>query len=135
MDFIEKINDIAQKLFLLHEGLFVGCLVAALEADLAFLEVAWSDFDSKRNAFFDPLPLFDTATEVTGVDRDSEKFLSVGLLAEARGEGLAGIDNRFLGFLLGSDRDDDDLLGRDAWRKNEPVIIGMSHDEGADETG
>ena len=93
VDAIDGVDDVAEEFLFLHEGFFVGGLVAACEADFALLEVAGADFDADGDAFFDPLPFFDTATEVAGVDFDAEVFTGVFLLAKAGGEGFAGVDD------------------------------------------
>ncbi len=55
--------------------------------------------------------------------------------AERFGEGLAGLEDGFLRFLLRGDGDDDDVLGCDAGREDQPVVVGVRHDEGADQAG
>ena len=110
-------------------------MVASLKADLALLKVARADFHPKRNAFFNPLPFLDAATEVAVIDVHAESFSAVGLFAEAGGESLTGIDHCFLGVFLGRDGNDDNLLGRDARREDQAIVVGMRHDQGANQAG
>jgi len=48
---------------------------------------------------------------------------------------MTGVDDGLFGVLFWSDRNDDDLLRRDGWRKDEAIIIGVRHDERSDEAG
>lgn len=135
VDGVERFDDITEEFFFFEEGFFGRGLVAALEADFAFLEVTGSDFDAEGNAFFDPFPFFGAAAEVAVIDEDAEVFASVGLFAKALGEGVAGLGDRLAGVFFGGDGNDDDLLRGDAGWKDEAVVVGVDHDEGADEAG
>ena len=66
---------------------------------------------------------------------DAERFAAIGLVAKGFGQGMAGSDDRLAGILLGSDRQDDDLLSGHAGWKHQSVIVRVGHDQGADQAG
>lgn len=133
VDFVEDFAGAAEEVLLVGEFLGGGGLVAALDAEFAGFDVAGSDFDADGDAFFDPLPFFHAAAEVAGVDVDADGFAVIGLVAEGIREGFAGGEDGFAGVFLGGDGEDDDVLGCDARGEHEAVVIGVCHDEGADE--
>lgn len=133
VNFAEDVGRLLDEFFLVREAFFGDCLVAALDAELVCFEIARADFDADRHAFFHPFPFFHSAGEVAGVYVDAEWVAMERLISECRGEGLAGVEDRLLGVFLGGDGEDDDLLGRDAWREDEAIVIRVCHDQGADE--
>ena len=128
MNIVQGFNDLTEEFLFFDNALFVGRLIATLEANFAFLEVAGSNFDTQRDALFNPLPFLDSATKVAVVDVDAERFAAISLFAKTGGESLAGIDDGVAGVFLGSDGNDNDLLGRDTGREDQAVVVRVSHD-------
>ena len=134
VDFVQEAFEILEELIALDEVFLVGGPVAALDADFAGLDVARADLEADGDTLLDPLPLLDAATEIAFVDVDADGVASVAVVAaNGLGDGLAGFEDGFPCLLLGSDGNDDDLLWGDAGRKDESVVIGVGHDERADE--
>ena len=86
-------------------------------------------------AFFNPFPLFNAAaSKVTAVNLDAQRLAGVAALtAQNLGEGMAGVNDGLTTVVFGGDWDDDDLGGGNAGRQYQPVVIGVCHDQGADE--
>lgn len=135
LDGFEEVGGGGDEVGLGEEGFFAGGLVSPAEADAAFFEVAGADFQTDGDAFFDPFPFFGAAAEVACVDVDADGHAVEGDGAEGGGELLTVGDDGVACVGLGGDGDDDDLLGCDAGRADEAVVIGVGHDEGADHAG
>lgn len=66
---------------------------------------------------------------------DAKGFVMVADGTQSIGELAAGFDDGCFVFLFGGERNDDEVIGGDAWWEDEAVVVAVSHDEGADESG
>jgi len=105
-----------------------------VEANFPGLDVARPDLDPDRRTLFHPIPLFLSPLDVAHIDEGADR-IAVETPRGSQGfrKRVACVQNRILAVLLWRDRDDDNLLGSDAGRKHQAVVVRMRHDQGADE--
>ncbi|MDB6071604.1 MAG: hypothetical protein JWL81_2775, partial [Verrucomicrobiales bacterium] len=135
LDFVQNGGGFGHEIGVGDKFFFFQSFVAAADGDAAFFEVAGADFDADGHALFDPFPVPGAAGEVAPVDLDAEGFAAGGQGAEFLAEGIAGVQDGLFAIFFRGDGEDDNLVGGDAGRQDEAIVIAVGHDEGADEAG
>ena len=135
VNFSQHVAGALDEFFLVGKFLGGNGLVAALHADLAGLDVAGADLDADRYALFDPIPLLYAAANIAGIDVNANRIAAESLAAQRFGQRLAGIEHCLAAVFLRRDWQNDDLLGRDARRQDQPVVVRVRHDQRADQAG
>ena len=102
--------------------------------DGVLFHVPGPDLNPQGNPFFDPLPVTGAA-DIASVDFDRQGPAGIDLLPQPPGQVLDHRHNRLAVPLLADNGQQNDLGRGDAGGHDHAVVVGMGHDQAADETG
>src|SRR5690606_1572408 len=130
---LEKCRDPLHERGALDGDLLLVRAIASSHEDRVRLHVARTDLDTEGDTALDPLPALLAAPEIAGVNLDPNGAVIELSGAELLRQAMAVLQDRRCVLSLVKDGQDDDVRRGKARRQNETVIVGMRHDETADE--
>ena len=110
-----------------------GAPIPARDHGRASRDVARADFDAEWDALLDPLPLFVPAADIAEIGLDLQGAVVVASGAEALREFLDRFEHGRAGVVAAEHGPDHGVRRREPGRQYEPVVVGVRHDETADE--
>ncbi len=135
LDRLQNVHDPARHLRRREKFLLLVRAVAAGERDAPLLQIARADFDPHGDPFLDPLPVLDAAAEVALVHLHDDRLAVKRLRAQFLRQLFSGGEDGLARLGLRRDGEDHHVRGGDARREDHPVVVGVRHDERANEPG
>src|SRR5205814_1483727 len=115
-----------------HRLFLFDRMIAPAHRDGILFQIARANFHADRHAFFYPLPIFHAAAEIALVDLYFERKIDVTFAAQLQGERVARLQNFRARVFLRSDREDNDVRGRNPRWQDKSIVITVRHDHRAD---
>ena len=123
LDIIQQSNDARYEGIFAHVLLILGRAVAARNHDAIARDITWSDFNTNRDALFDPVPSLLTAAHVAVVELHLHWCTHIALTFQRLLQLVAIIEHFGAGFLLRSKRNDHQVRGRDTRRQYQTIVV------------
>ncbi len=135
LDFVQDPGDGFDELGALDALFFLVRFVSASHEHGIVRHVARADLDADGHAFLDPRPELVAALDVAVVQLDFDRSAVESAGFQFVADLSAVIQHRLWVLSLEGDGDDDDMRGRQLRREDQAVVVGMGHDQAADQSG